>query len=248
LLNFGAIYVNGKRQRQETFLNKEDLVRVHFRPKRYETPADLPIIFEDENFLAIDKPSGLPTHPTLDNYVENASSFLTSRLTKKVYVTHRLDIGTAGVLIFAKSAAAQADLNRLLSERRVKKIYRALTEHCPPVGRYEHHLEVDGPSPKKVFERPSPASSHAVLKINEVWKVQDGFASEIELETGRTHQIRAQLSFLGFPILGDSLYGFKGNNKKYVPERLALECFHISFTYRTRTIGIYRPTSLAPLT
>jgi 23S rRNA pseudouridine1911/1915/1917 synthase len=126
-----------------------------------------------------------------------------------------------------------------LQKRKVKKIYRAITENLPTVGRYEHHLLIDTLPPKPVSSAATEGSVNAILNILEVWSVPEGFACEIELETGRTHQIRAQFAFLGHPILGDDIYG-----KKTVHERLALECYHISFAHRSRTIGISRPTPL----
>lgn len=248
LLSFGAIYVNGVRTRQDCEVDREDDLRVHFQPKPYPVPETIDVIYEDDDFLAIDKPSGLPTHPTLDNYVENASYQMQLRLQRKLWVTHRLDIGTEGVLILAKTSEAQVAFNRLLADRKIQKIYRAITEKPIPIGRYEHHMEIDGPTPKRVFAQPTPQSCHAILNVTKSWELNEGFACEVSLETGRTHQIRAQLSFLGGPILGDVLYGSTRTTQKFVHERLALECYCLSFTHRSRTIGIYRPTPLvAPL-
>ena len=243
LFDYGAIYVNGERTRHDCHLDSHDMLRVHFRPKRYSVPSTIEVIYEDENFLAIDKPSGLPTHPTLDNYLENASVEMQKRLDRDLYVTHRLDIGTEGVLIFAKSPDMQAYFNRLLSKRQVHKTYRAITERPVPVGRYVHQMEAEGPTPKRIVPLPTETSCEAILNVRKSWEISEGFACEIDLETGRTHQIRTQLSYLGCPILGDTLYGGT-ETKKFVLGRLALECFEISFAHRTRTIGIYRPTPL----
>ena len=239
LFEFGAFFIDGVRTRAETDLASGNVLRVHFNPKRYSVPATIAVVFEDADFLVIDKPPGVPTHPTLDNYLENAWFHVQVERKQKLYVTHRLDIGTQGLLVFAKNPDAQASLNRELRKRRVTKIYRAITEVAPPVGRFEHHMLIDPRPPKPVSATASEGSCNAILDIKKVWSVPEGFACEIELETGRTHQIRAQLAFLGCPILGDKLYG-----SKTVHERLALECCFISFAHRSRTIGIYRPTPL----
>lgn len=244
LFDFRAFYLNGERIQTDQEVHAGDVVRVHFQPKRFLIPEKLNIIYEDDDFVGIDKPFGLPTHPTVDNYLENAWSILQKQLKRKVYVTHRLDTGTEGVLILAKSQSAQSLFNQYLRDRTVHKIYRAATDASVPLGRHEHYIQTEGPVPKPTFAHPVEDSSVAVLHVRDAWKYQDGYGCEVELETGRTHQIRAQLSFLGCPIWGDATYGCKRRDKKTVHERLALECYHISFTHRSRTIGIYRPTSL----
>jgi|GEM_PF-290983 len=244
LFDFRALYLNGERIFAEQELQVGDVLRVHFQPKRFLIPEKLKIIFEDDDFIGIDKPYGLPTHPTVDNYLENAWSILQKQMGQKVYVTHRLDTGTEGVLVLAKSQSAQSEFNQYLRERTVHKIYRAATDAPVPLGRHEHYIQTEGPVPKPTFATPVEDSAVAILHVRESWQHQDGYGCEVELETGRTHQIRAQLSFLGCPIWGDRTYGCQRVDKKNVHERLALECFSISFTHRSRTIGIYRPTSL----
>ncbi len=243
LTMFGGVYVDGKRTRENIDLQPGQIVRVHFQPKRYAVPSSIPVIYEDPELICVDKPSGLPTHPTLDNYIENACSQMQLKLGTPVYVTHRLDIATEGLLVLAKSKASQAEINRLFEKRRVTKVYRTFTEAPPPMGRLRHYMQIDVPAPKPVSVDETDNSRQAVLNVRKVWwsSEMDAYACELELETGRTHQIRAQLAFIGCPIVGDALYGSK---RKFVHERFALECFHISFTHRSRTIGLYRPTPL----
>lgn len=242
LFEFRSLYLNGQRIHEDLDLSVGDVVRVHFQPKRFLVPDHINTLYEDDDFLAIDKPYGLPTHPTVDNYLENAWYLMQKQTGQRLYVTHRLDTGTEGVLILAKSQTAQAEFNQYLQKRSIHKVYRAITEQPLPLGRQEHHIQTDGPIPKPTFAEPVADSSVAILHVIKSWKLEEGFGCEVELETGRTHQIRAQFSFLGCPIWGDVTYGAQ---KKYVHERLALECYRISFTHRSRTIGIYRPTSLA---
>jgi 23S rRNA pseudouridine1911/1915/1917 synthase len=244
LFHYGAIYCNRLRLRNDHEVRSGDIVRVHFQPKRFIKADSIMVLYEDDSFIAIDKPPGLPTHPTLDNYLENAWYVMEQTLQRRLYVTHRLDVLTSGVLLLAKSPAAQVQINKLFAQRQVRKIYRAITD-CPvPIGRHEHHMQMDTKPPKPVTIVPVTGSCNAVLNILNVWNVKDGHACEIELETGRTHQIRAQLGFLGCPIQGDRLYG---SLKVFAPERLALECFQIQLTHLSQAIDISRPTPLVAL-
>ena len=97
LLDRGAVYVDGRRARADQTLAAGQVLRLHTRPKRYIVPdADLVVLLETEDLLVIDKPSGLPTHATLDNALENAAHLLAAQRGTEVFVTHRLDIPTRG--------------------------------------------------------------------------------------------------------------------------------------------------------
>lgn len=240
LLRLGAVYLNGRRLLDDVTLSPQDVLRFHFRPKRFPK-FEIETVYSDDWIIIVDKPAGLPTHPTLDNAIENAVSLASQSAGQKLFVTHRLDTQTAGLLILAKSEKSQARINSLFADRKVTKVYRALTEIPPPLGRHVHHMELGIKPPKRVLLEPTSETQPAILRIEKVWKVSRFYASEIHLETGRTHQIRAQLAFLGCPIVGDKLYG---SSKNYVPERIALESYHLSLVIRSGTIGVFRPTSL----
>src|SRR4029079_6682078 len=105
------------------------VVRIHLEPKRYSVDREdlrRRIVFENENFVVVDKPSGLPMHPTLDNLREN----LLWAFENRYFLTHRLDVPTSGLVVLAKTKKYQSLFNTLISERKVRKLYEALT-HKP---------------------------------------------------------------------------------------------------------------------
>lgn len=248
LLNYGAIYVNGLRQRTDGALAPGDTLRVHHEPKPFLSPGfswTPEIVFEDEDLIAIDKPGGLATHPTLDNFQDNIKTLSEHHLHRTLYVTHRLDIPTSGVLLMAKTPAAQSGLNKLFRKRRIQKIYRTITENSVPEGFYLHYMNPESKTPKAVSDSPIEGWVDARMRIRHL--DQSGKILEIELETGRTHQIRAQLAKLGAPILGDLEYGSKNTlsqETRFVQGRIALECFELAFTFRSLALRISRPVSL----
>jgi 23S rRNA pseudouridine1911/1915/1917 synthase len=177
-------------------------------------PEDIPVplIFEDEHLLVVDKPVGLVVHPGAGN---RSGTLVNALLGKGIAggedperpgVVHRLDRDTSGLMVLAKSEEAYAGLVAALSERRVKRVYRALVvgERLPhagtidsPVGRDPANstLMAAGVGRPAVthFEVMHEAAGHAMLRVR--------------LETGRTHQIRVHLSAIGHPVYADPLYG-----------------------------------------
>lgn len=214
LLSFGAIYVNEKRELNDRQMDFGDHFRAHLDPKRYASRVEgwqENILYDDENLLVINKPSGLPVHAMLDNFVENVIHLL--RPAKgNLYTTHRLDVDTSGVLILAKNPKAQAAVNKAFAERKVKKFYLAFTRNQNPIGELNHFMLKTERAPKIVFDHiPINESATSYLdcrmKILSSQRESTYFVSELELFTGRPHQIRVQLAKIGNPILGDTVYG-----------------------------------------
>lgn len=238
LFRFGAIYANGKRFISDQPIDETFVMRVHTAPKRYPLPMNISslIISEDENLVVINKPSGLPTHATLDNKVENAQAYLSENLKIPILTTHRLDIDTSGVLVFAKTPRSQAHINSLFEKRKVKKEYTAVTSQFVAPGKYSHWMKKTKGSPKILLESPSEENllecSLTVLACEK--KMTEKFVVRISLQTGRTHQIRAQLNALGSPILGDSIYNSEFGPAANTPkERLHLHCSKLCLALKT---------------
>jgi 23S rRNA pseudouridine1911/1915/1917 synthase len=213
LLKFGAVYLNKERITEDVLIKKQDYLRVHCEPRRYPIENinwQERIVFSDEAYLFVNKPAGLPTHATSSNLHENVISQINFHLRLNTSVTHRLDVAASGLLCLAKNKAAASQFNKALLAGKMKKIYRATVEgNCRQRGELTHYMESGNFQPKNISEQPKEAWLECRLLILSGEAKEENTQLEIQLLTGRTHQIRAQLSALGHPIVGDKLYGAK---------------------------------------
>lgn len=243
LLNLGAIYLNNSRLKNENcnlWIEKDSYLRVHQTPRRFPIehfnyPENL--IYEDENLIVINKASGLPVHPTVDNTQENILHLLEITRKEKLFITHRLDTATSGLIIFAKNPEAQTIINHFLFEGKIRKIYTALVhgDHVK-LGMWQHYMQPSPRAPKKVSATAMPGWADCRLQVLDQnilpthrWQDSNYKTSEIliELMTGRTHQIRAQLGFAGNSIFGDTAYGSPVKISNY--EQICLQATSLQF-------------------
>lgn len=224
IIQLGAIYVNTSRSMQNTNLTAGDYLRLHIQPKRYPLIKNISehIVHSTDDFYLINKPTGLPCHPTLDNYKENLIYQLHLAGYDDALLTHRLDVATSGLILFARNKDFQTKFNAMLACHKVKKIYHAKSEKTLARGTYLHYMIRSKTAPKILRAQKGENDLECVLKILSSEKGQH----TIELISGRSHQIRAQMAFLGAPILGDTLYGAKAS------QRLELYAKKISFMYQ----------------
>ncbi|HXA02488.1 MAG TPA: RluA family pseudouridine synthase [Cytophagaceae bacterium] len=193
------------------------------------------ILFEDEYILLINKPCSLMVepdrngHPNLLQQVRKYIKKATTPPEEEVYAQHihRLDRPVSGIVLFAKQKTVLKNLSEQFAERKVRKHYQALTESAPEQAKGKlvnwHRKE----KKKTIICKEDLAGTEKVQLSYEIKKWgEDKYLWDIELHTGKYHQIRAQLSFAGCPIIGDILYG---STLPYKPDSIALHAYKFIF-------------------
>jgi 23S rRNA pseudouridine1911/1915/1917 synthase len=241
LLDLGAVYLNQKRIEADQVLHPGDYVRVHVLPKRFPQlkldPSNYVIAWE-KDFVIFNKPQGVPCHPTVDNRKENLITYFETFFGHRFYLTHRLDVGTGGVWLLGLTPEFQKQFNSILQNRQSEKKYYARVEKTwqLPTGLLTHYMKPSLRAPREVFAAPFEGSMTCELEIENAHVRSDMTTDlEIRLITGRTHQIRSQISFMGHPVVGDTMYGSPHDFKQDLEERWALWARELTFTTDDRT-------------
>lgn len=260
IIRKGEVRVNKKRIKPEYKLQIGDEVRIPpikieetnesiNIPQQWMDVVQKSIIVEDENLIAINKPSSLGVHSGShapyglieilrhirpdDNYLE---------------LVHRLDLETSGVVLIAKSRAVLQKLHHLLRDgHKIEKYYTALVKGKWQRGkqRLSHKLERQDNQAKKVKVSDEGKSSTSIFNPKKSFR--DATLMEVQILTGRTHQIRTQLAHLKHPIVGDSMYGDTFINEKFAQKyglkRLFLHASRIVFVLKGKKYEIRAPLS-----
>lgn len=244
LLRKKAIKVNGVRIKEDYFLREGDLVQVFLSDESFNSlvkeervieaeDVDIDIVYEDEEILVVNKPKGMLTHPDKDEYKETMSTkvylylrHLSSRTFKPASI-QRLDKNTSGLIIFCKTYDSLKKYNELMRERKINKYYLTIVQgNINGSGEIKGYLHKDEEKNKVTFtkEKINDDDKFCHTKYKLLKRIKGFSLVEIELLTGRTHQIRVSLESIGFPIVGDKKYGGKG----YLGEKnQLLHCYKI---------------------
>lgn len=216
----GGVMIDGKPAGKSDRLSAGGWLDVNWKPRTEAkivpiAVPELAIVHDDDDIVVIDKPVGVAAHPSVGWEgptvlgALSAAGFRisTSGAAERTGIVHRLDAGTSGLIVVAKSERAYTELKRAFHDRTVEKIYHAVVQGHPdplvgtidaPIGRHPRSdwkfAVVSGGKPSVTHYETIEAFPAASLL-------------EVHLETGRTHQIRVHMSYLGHPILGDPLYG-----------------------------------------
>ena len=174
--------------------------------------TDMNIQYEDKELLVVYKPAGLATQSARVTSPDLVSSVTRHLKGAPVYVVHRLDQPVRGVMVFAKTKEAAADLSRQVQTKMADKFYYAVTDGVPEQkkGTLEDYLLRDGKTnTSKVVSKSTEGAKAARLNYEVTAQNKTNAVLRIRLDTGRHHQIRVQLANAGIPIVGDAKYNFK---------------------------------------
>lgn len=177
----------------------------------------LQVLHEDANCVIVNKPAGLPTQPDKTNN-RSALDIVARYLNQKAFIVNRLDRPTSGILLFAKTSNSAGKFSALFQKDKVKKSYWAMVKNKPESesesGTLTHYLKKGSKSKKSlVYNDNSKGGKKSILNYQVLKNLDNYHLLELELETGRFHQIRSQLAAIGSPIKGDVKYGAKRKNQ-----------------------------------
>lgn len=241
LLEKGCVLVNGTALKKRESPKSGDKVEICFllTPEISLEPQNIPldILFEDEHLIAVNKPANMVIHPApghpKDTFV-NALLFhcknLESTGSLRPGIVHRLDKDTTGILLAAKTVQAHTKLVELFSERRIKKYYLAVCVGTPREGLIDAAIKRHSVNRKEMaVNLQSGKQAKSICRV--LSKNESLSLVEVELLTGRTHQIRVHMKHLGNPVLGDTVYGSVNANKKFNPPRQLLHAHRLEFIH-----------------
>ncbi len=234
------IKVNGKRAEISYKLSVDDVISMYINDEFFEpvkpkydflsAGKSIKIVYEDENIILIDKPAGILSHPDEGNYTDTAITRVKRYLYEKgeydpenemsfaPALVNRIDRNTCGIIIGAKNAESLRILNEKLKNRELHKYYL-----CVAIGKIKNkegvikgYLEKNEKQNRVYISEKSNDKTKAIATKYNVLDYKGGLSLvEVELLTGRTHQIRASFSHIGNPLLGDGKYGTNAQNKQF---------------------------------
>lgn len=177
--------------------------------------AQLIILYQDQDILVVNKPAGIAVQPDKTGDPSLSDQAVACNNGKPVYVVHRIDRPVSGIVIFGKNQFAAAHLSQQFSKKTAQKTYLAVVSRLPEPteGQLIHYFEKkENANKSKAFDTPLPGTVEGRLRYQCIQKSEKYFLLSIQLETGRHHQIRAQLAAIGNPIKGDVKYGARRSN------------------------------------
>lgn len=254
-----SIKVNRARAEISTRLKAGDVVEMYINDEFFVKPdtvydftrasTALNIIYEDNNILLLDKKSGVLCHPDDKEYIDT----LIGRVKRYLYekgeynpdtdssfvpsLVNRIDRNTGGIVIAAKTAEALRVLNQKMKDRELHKFYLCILIGVPAKKQatlHDYLIKDEQKNTVRIFKKPHNGSKEISTKYRVLDTVNNLSLAEVELLTGRTHQIRAHFAFYGTPLLGDGKYGTNELNKKYGSyKKQFLYSYKLVFDFKT---------------
>lgn len=225
MIKEGKVTVNGAQVKSGVKLKGGEQISVTIVTREVSEavePENIPlsVIYDDPDFAVIDKPAGMTVHPGVGNEKSTLVSALLSRwpdiakmniVEKRVGIVHRLDKDTSGLIVIAKNDAARLKLQAQFQSRTVSKIYLALLEKMPATltGHIEAPIARDPNQRKRMAVMRGGKPAITDYQVIDHHFIGDQALVKVTLHTGRTHQIRVHMAFIGCPIVGDTVYGYR---------------------------------------
>lgn len=233
------IKINSQRVKENVLVNKGDVIEVYISDNLLlGKSSDLEIVYEDKNILIINKPIEISVTKEANSNSICLSQIVKEKFGENFEPCHRLDRNTTGLVIFAKNQEAEKILLNKFKNHEIEKHYKTIVYGIP---KEEHKVLKDylfkdskknmvyiSDIPKRGYQE--IVTEYTILSKN----IKDNTAElDINLHTGRTHQIRAHLAYLGYPILGDGKYGDNSINQKFGMKIQSLKSYKLIFNFKT---------------
>lgn len=231
------------------------LVLAPDRPARYRVRSRLEVLAEDPDFLIVEKPAGLLTVPTAeretDTLLARVLDYLHHRFRRRpsAFVVHRLDRDTSGALVFARTRPALHFLQELFKRHAIEREYLAIVQgSLPDSGVFSADLVRDRGDLRRGVARRGEPGKRAVTRYRTLERLSGATLAAVELETGRTHQIRVHFAGAGHPVVGDRVYGRESRQARFDSRQFPRQMLHarkLGFSH-PRTGDIVRVVSPPP--
>lgn len=232
----GYVQVNGRVEVSPKYvLGEDDIVTVHVPDDPDYSDETLPVVYEDDHVIVINKPAGVLTHAKGEIAEEfTVADFVRPKqaepdTTNRPGIVHRLDRDTSGIIICAKDAETKRQLQKQFQDRKAHKTYLAVVKGTPKQPSATLDLPIERNPKKPATHRVGVNGKHALTRYEVIASDKRHSVVRLHPETGRTHQLRVHLAYIGTPIVGDRLYG----SEKSPIGRLCLHAESLEITIPT---------------
>lgn len=239
LFKNNRILFNGQKINRKKIIDEEGIITILMEEeKHFYTPEDLPldIVYEDYDLIILNKKPGVVVHPTKSHNkgtIANAVAyyFREKGINKKIRFVNRLDMDTSGILVVAKNAFGHQQMSKQMEEGKVNKKYLVLVEGKIGNMKGEINKPIGKDEDNPIANIVTNSGKHSYTKYTTVKMYPKGSLLEVDILTGRTHQIRVHMKYIGHPVIGDTLYNVPSD----LINRQALHSYSLEFNVpRTR--------------